>query len=49
MYYDPYMMSDPYAMDPTMMDPMMMDPGMGGEENMVLALLDEMAAMPIQI
>ena len=39
MYYDPYMMSDPYAMDPTMM----MDPGMGGEENMALALLDEMA------
>ena len=38
MYYDPYMMSDPYAMDPTMMDP-----GMGGEENMALALLDEMA------
>ncbi len=40
MYYDPYMMSDPYAMDPTMMDP-----GMGGEENMALALLDEMGAM----
>ena len=40
MYYDPYMMSDPYAMDPTMMDP-----DMGGEENMALALLDEMAEM----
>jgi len=45
MYYDPYMMSDPYAMDPTMMDPMMMDPGMGGEENMALALLNELGAM----
>ena len=43
MYYDPYMMSDPYAMDPTMMDPMMM-PGTG-EQNIALALLDEMGAM----
>ena len=39
MYYDPYMMSDPYAMDPTMMDPGMMVE----EENFALALLDEMA------
>ena len=43
MYYDPYMMSDPYAMDPTMMDPMMM-PGTG-EQNLALKLLDEMGAM----
>jgi hypothetical protein len=43
MYYDdPYY--DPYAYEQQyIMDPMMMDPGMGGEENMVLALLDEMA------
>ena len=41
MYYDPYMMSDPYAMDPTMMDPY----DMGQEQNLALALLDEMGAM----
>jgi hypothetical protein len=42
MYYDPYMMSDPYAMDPTMMDPAY---DMGQEQNLALALLDEMGEM----